>query len=61
MIKLKIKDKGKDVVTDYKHKNTSIFEHLCGICSLYLAIKKYANIEDEDIIEFVKLCTKGDM
>lgn len=61
MIELKIKDTGKDVIVDYKQKNTNILEHLSGICSLYLAIKKCTDMTDEDIIKFVKHYMKGGM
>lgn len=61
MIKLKIKDTGKHVIVNYKQNNTNALEHLSGICSLYSAIKKYTDLTDEDIIEFVKDYTKGDM
>ena len=61
MIKLIIKDTGKEVRVDYKQKNTNTLEHLSGICSLYSTIKKCTDMTDEDIIKFVKCYTKGDM
>lgn len=56
MFVLKVKHKGEKsgVSIDYKSSKTNTLEHLSGILTLYKQMKKYSDITDDEIIEFIK-------
>lgn len=56
MFVLKVKDTGEKsgVSIDYKSAKTNTLEHLSGILALYKQMKKYSDITDDEIIEFIK-------
>lgn len=56
MFVLKVKDisENSGVSIDYKSSKTNTLEHLSGILTLYKQMKKYSDITDDEIIEFIK-------
>lgn len=56
MFVLTVKDMGEKsgVSIDYKSSKTNTLEHLSGILTLYKQMKKYSDITDDEIIEFIK-------
>lgn len=56
MFVLKVKDMGEKsgVSIDYKSSKTNTLEQLSGILTLYKQMKKYSDITDDEIIEFIK-------
>lgn len=56
MFVLKVKDKSEKngVSVSYQSSKTNTLEHLSGILTLYKQMKKYSDITDDEIIEFIK-------